>query len=256
MSELLVDGITKRYGRSTVLHSFTVEVGSGSVHGLLGPNGSGKSTCLHILCGLIDADEGAVVIHGTPMTAPQSRRMLGFAPDDLPLPGSLTGAEYLRFHDALRHRDDHRRAAQLCAELDLREADLDRMLAEYSHGMRRKVQLVAALMHRPRLLVLDEPYRGLDPAASAALRELVDAFADQGGAVLVATHDMLRAERDCQEVTILHEGRVVGRGTPDQLMRSTHAHDLESVFLRLTSGVPRPDRHALMGATLFSGDFS
>jgi ABC-2 type transport system ATP-binding protein len=113
-------------------------------------------------------------------------------------------------------------------------AALDRAIGEYSHGMKRKIQLVAATSHGPALLILDEPFRGLDPDASAVLRELIRAVAESGRAVLIATHDMLRAQRDCDTVTILHAGRTVAQGTPDGLMTASDADSLETVFMRHT----------------------
>lgn len=229
-----VQGIGKSYRRAPVLVDFSLEVTAGEIHGLLGPNGSGKTTCLHVITGLIGADSGAVVIDGVSIVDKRSRRSFGFAPDDLPLPEALTGRELLAFHDALRGRDDRDRAAEFAELLGLDEA-LDRPVAEYSHGMQRKVQLIAATMHDPDLLILDEPFRGLDPEASATLRILITAFAASGRAVLIATHDMLRAERDCDRVTILSTGRTVATGSPQQLIRArAGAATLENVFMAAT----------------------
>ena len=226
--------LTKRYRRTTVLDDVSITIEAGTIHGLLGPNGSGKTTCLHLVTGLLEPDGGTVLVGGLAVEAPASRRLFGFAPDDLPLPESLTGREYLAVHDALRRRDDRQRAAEL-GELLLIDDALDRPVGDYSHGMRRKLQLVAALMHDPRLLVLDEPFRGLDPEAAVGLRALLLAFARSGRAVLVATHDLLRAERDCDAVTILDRGSVVASGPPARL-RAAHptASSLDEVFLEVT----------------------
>lgn len=231
---LHVRSIGKSYRRAPVLVDFSLEVAAGEIHGLLGPNGSGKTTCLHVITGLIAADTGSVTIGGIGVADKRSRHSFGFAPDDLPLPESLTGREFLTFHDALRGRDDRDRAAEFAELLGLDEA-LDRPVAEYSHGMQRKVQLIAATMHDPDLLILDEPFRGLDPEASATLRTLITAFAASGRAVLIATHDMLRAERDCDRVTILSTGQTVAAGSPQQLIRAhTGAVTLENVFMAAT----------------------
>ena len=189
---------------------------------------------LHVLTGLIPPDAGSVFIHDLPIEDKASRACLGFAPDDLPLPTVLTGLEYLDLHDALRSRRDHERARVLAHVLGI-DGALGRQIAEYSHGMKRKIQLVAALMHRPQLLVLDEPFRGLDPDTASVLRELVACFVGSERAVLVATHDMLRAERDCDVVTILDRGRVVVSGAPTELISDVPgAKSLEDVFLQLT----------------------
>lgn len=187
--------LSKLYRGKTVLDGFSLSLESGKIHGLLGPNNSGKTTCLHILTGLIRPDAGTVIVSGVAIESKESRSFFGFAPDDLPLPGSLTGREYLEFHDAMRRRTDKEHADILTRALGI-DTDLDQQLAEYSHGMRRKIQIVAATMHHPQLLILDEPFRGLDPDAANVLRNLLLAFTQNGGAALIATHDMLRAQRD------------------------------------------------------------
>jgi ABC-2 type transport system ATP-binding protein len=231
---LQVAALHKQYGRRVTVDAVSFDVHCGTIHGLLGPNGSGKTTTLHIVTGLIEADDGQVTIAGISIADKESRRAFGFAPDDLPLPTVLSGREFLVLNDSLRGRDDRGRAALLADALDL-EAELDKLIAEYSHGMQRKLQLIAAIMHNPRLVILDEPFRGLDPEASATVRALLNSFVEGGGAVLVATHDMLRAERDCHSVSVLSGGKVVAQGSPASLMR---AHEgcasLEEVFMRVT----------------------
>lgn len=232
-SVLEVSGLTKRYRNRVALEDASFTVGAGQVHGILGPNGSGKTTCLHLVTGLLAPDAGEVLIAGIPVRDKLSRAQLGMAPDDLPLPASLTGQEYLRFHDRMRRRSDTGVAAELAEALGL-DGELDRQITEYSHGMKRKLQVVAAIMHLPDLLVLDEPFRGLDPDAATTLRSLITVYTAQGGAVLVATHDMLRAERDCDQVTILHRGVTVGQGAPAALCRDHAVATLEEAFLAAT----------------------
>ncbi|VXB82927.1 ABC-2 type transport system ATP-binding protein [Microbacterium sp. 8M] len=231
---LRAEALSKRYGARTVLDDVSIEVRRGRIHGLLGPNGSGKTTALHIVTGLVRPDRGRVRVLGIDVQDKASREEVGFAPDDLPLPGTLTGREFLLFHDALRRRDDSARAATLTEMLGI-SGDLDAPVAEYSHGMQRKLQLVAAVMHEPAILILDEPFRGLDPDAALGVRRLLLAYAGGGRAVLVATHDMLRAERDCDEVTILDHGAVVAAGAPGRLIsEASSCASLEDVFLRVT----------------------
>lgn len=231
---LSASSVRKTYGRQVAVDGVALTVSPGRIHGLLGPNGSGKTTTLHIVTGLVRPDSGSVRIVDVEISDKRSRSLFGFAPDDLPLPGTLTGAEYLRFHDSLRSRNDAPRAALFCEALGIAD-DLDKLVSEYSHGMQRKIQLVAAVMHNPRLLILDEPFRGLDPEAASTLRSLILTFAEQGGAVLIATHDMLRAERDCDTVTVLHHGSVISEGAPSTLIAaSTGCSTLEDVFMRVT----------------------
>ncbi|MGL4744672.1 MAG: ABC transporter ATP-binding protein [Dermatophilaceae bacterium] len=230
---LTVRALTKSYGKRSALADASFVVPEGTIHGLLGPNGSGKTTCLHLVVGLLHPDDGDVLIAGIPVRLKASRGVLGIAPDDLPLPGSLTGNEYLQFHDRMRGRDDLLVGQTMAKVFGLAD-DLERQIAQYSHGMKRKIQFVTALMHFPRLLVLDEPYRGLDPDAVITLRDLLSAYVTRGGAVLVATHDMLRAQLECDEVTILHRGRTVAQGPPDELRRRMSVPNLEQVFMIAT----------------------
>lgn len=246
--------LIKSYGRHRVLDTVSLTIQPGAIHGLLGPNGSGKTTCLHIVTGLVPADEGAVRIGGIDVARKESRHLFGFAPDDLPLPGALTGREFLRFHDALRARDDSVRAGEFAELLGIGES-LDRPVAEYSHGMQRKLQVIAAVMHEPDVLILDEPFRGLDPEAAATLRAMIIAFARSGRSALIATHDMLRAERDCDAVTILAAGRTVAAGAPRDLIDEHPAtSSLEDVFLHVTGRADDATRKLRFMQTAFGSE--
>lgn len=229
-----VEELGKDYGTVQAVRGISFELVPGEVFGLLGPNGSGKSTTLHILTGLLEASRGSVEVCGVAIEDKRSRQWIGFAPDDLPLPLSLTGNEYLDLHHRLRKRDDRDVAAQLAEVLGLTPA-LGRSISGYSHGMKRKLQLIAAVMHSPELLILDEPFRGLDPEAAAVLRDLLGMFAGAGGSVLIATHDMLRAELDCDRVMILHNGEQAALGSPSGLREAYGGlGSLEAVFLQAT----------------------
>lgn len=229
-----VEELGKDYGTVQAVRDISFELVPGEVFGLLGPNGSGKTTTLHILTGLLEASRGGVEVNGVPIGHKESRQWIGFAPDDLPLPLSLTGTEYLDLHHRLRKRDDRDVAARLADVLGLTTA-LERSIIGYSHGTKRKLQLIAAVMHSPELLVLDEPFRGLDPEAAAVLRDLLAMFAGAGGSVLIATHDMLRAERDCDRVMILHNGQQAALGSPSGLREAYGGlASLEAVFLQAT----------------------
>ena len=227
-------GISLSRGSRRVLQPVDLRVRAGRTHALLGPNGAGKTTTLGILTGLLPPTAGRVEVDGIDIREPAARALLGYAPDDLPLPGALTGREYLTLHDRLRRRDDGERADALCRLLGIREA-LGRQISEYSHGMRRKLQFVAAVAHDPLVLVLDEPFRGLDPRAAALVRRYLAGFVASGRSVLVATHDLLRAERDSDHVWLLDSGCVVAEGAPAHVRELAAADDLEQAFPRLTS---------------------
>jgi ABC-2 type transport system ATP-binding protein len=244
--------VAKRYGKQLALSEFSLRLEAGKIYGLLGPNGSGKTIGLHIVTGLLSPTEGSVHIGGVPIAEKGSRALYGFAPDDLPLPVALTGREYLDFHHAMRRREDGPRARELADLFGLID-DLDKQVGEYSHGMRRKLQIIAALSHEPQIAILDEPFRGLDPDAAAALRDVLRSFSRSGRTVLIATHDLLRAERECDEVTILAGGRIVASGPPRELLaQHGGSPNLESLFMSVTGlGEASAERKSRV-ASLFS----
>jgi ABC-2 type transport system ATP-binding protein len=247
---LNVSSLSRRFGSVEAVSSVSFDVHEGENVGLLGPNGSGKTTTLHMLIGLLDSTEGSVAICGEHPREPSARRLVGMVPDDLPLPQSLTGNEFLDLHASLRGYADRELTRELLDLLGL-TAHMSRPVGDYSHGMRRKIQFVSAVCHGPRLLVLDEPHRGLDPEASVVLQELIDVLRSSGVAVLTATHDLLRAERDCDRVVILHRGHTVAAGTPEELLALTGAPDLQHSFMILTglaAGIQ--DARARIGAAV------
>lgn len=230
---LHVDELTKAYGRHVAVDAVSFTVGPGDIAGLLGPNGSGKSSILHCLTGVVTPTSGRIVLAGRDHRSAAAKAALGFAPDDLPLPMNLTGVEYLDLVRRLQPAYDPALARELAELLGL-APDLPQLICEYSHGMKRKIQTIAALAHRPRLLVLDEPFRGLDPAAHVVLRGLVREFTAAGGAVLMATHDMSAAQVYCDTVTVVADGVVVADGRPHELLDAYGHASLEEVFLEAT----------------------
>lgn len=228
---LEIDAVTKRYGRAVVLDSVSAEVREGEVVALAGPNGAGKSTLIHMVTGLTRATGGRITVDGVPVLA--GRRVdVGFCPDDLPLPELLTGHEYLDLAESLhgtRIAPRHRRRLLECLHL---EAAGDRLIATYSHGMKRKLQLLAALARGPRLLILDEPLRGLDPESGALLRAVIRDFADHGGAVLLSTHDLAAAQSFASRLLVLQGGRMLADTDAEEM--AGRGQSMEAVFLDIT----------------------
>lgn len=242
---LQVDNLTKVYGRQRGIDGASFTVRPGRIVGLLGPNGSGKSTTLHCITGYHRLSSGGITIAGHPHDTAAAKNRLGFLPDDLPLPESLSGRELLMLHAHLRPGLDLAAAYDLFDVFDLAE-HLDKYVGDYSHGMKRKLQLVLATAHRPRLLVLDEPLRGLDPEAAILMNTVIERTAGAGNGVLIATHDLFAAERGCDEVVIVSEGRVVTQGAPAELLERHRAANLEALFLALTgigTGLERKLQH-------------
>ncbi|MBT2555476.1 ABC transporter ATP-binding protein [Arthrobacter sp. ISL-5] len=230
---LQVTGLTKTYGTRHGVQDLSFAVPQGAITGLLGPNGSGKSTTLHCITGFIKLSFGSILIGGAPHESVEAKDHFGFFPDDLPMPESLTASETISFYRRLRPLFSNETASGLTELLGL-SSHLDKYVGDYSHGMKRKLQLVLALAHRPELLILDEPMRGLDPEAGLLMNALLKTFTQEGGAILLATHDLVAAERFCDSVVILAEGTMVASGTPRDLMLENGARSLEELFVHAT----------------------
>ena len=237
---LRITELSRRYGDLTAVDRLSLEVRRGEIVGFLGPNGAGKTTTLRICAGLLRPDGGEVEIAGASLrrASRRARAALGFVPDRPFLYERLTGREFLEFVGALYDVPlavVEERIRRLLERLDLIAA-MDDLIETYSHGMRQKVAVAAALIHDPTLAMLDEPLIGLDPHAARALKDLLRARAERGLGVLVSTHLLEVAERLCDRVVILHRGRVLADGSLDELRGARSEATLEDVFLELTRG--------------------
>jgi len=234
--------LTKRYGAAAVVDRLDLEVNSGEIYGFLGPNGAGKTTTIRMLTGLLDASAGEAFICGYDISkeASQAKAMLAYVPDQPKLYGKLTARELLQLVAALYRipkKVSQERAEQLMAMFGLADR-ADELLEGYSHGMRQKVVLAAALIHQPRVMLLDEPTVGLDPASARLLKDVLQELARQGAAVFISTHILEIAERMCHRVGILKEGKLIAQGSPEELRKMVGNEDesLEDIFLELTAG--------------------
>ncbi len=233
--------LTKCYGGTMAVDRLTLSVGSGEIFGFLGPNGAGKTTTIRMLMGLLQPSAGTVTLggfdlHREPLRA---KALCGFVPDRPHVYEKLTGAEYLDFTADLYGVDaalKHQRRERLLELFDL--ADWRGELAEsYSHGMKQRLVMAGALMHAPRILIVDEPTVGMDPRGARLLKQLFRETAASGATVFMSTHSLEVAEELCDRVGIIQRGRLIALGTVDELRaqagREPHS-TLESVFLHLT----------------------
>ncbi len=247
---LSLQSITKRYGAFTAVDDLTLEVREGEVFGFLGPNGAGKTTTLRMLAGILRPSAGRITVAGVDLLADpvRAKQSMGFIPDRPFIYEKLTGWEFLRFVAGLyglwgRDGDPtmERRGRELLALFDLDEWR-DELVESYSHGMRQKLIISSALLHRPRLLVVDEPMVGLDPKAARTLKELFREYARRGNTVLVSTHTLAVAESMCDRIGIIQAGTLRACGSLDELRADavTGGADsgLEEIFLRLTGERP------------------
>jgi ABC-2 type transport system ATP-binding protein len=228
-SPLRIDRLGKRYGSAVALDGLSLEVPLGSCYGLVGPNGSGKSTTLRSIVGLVRPDEGTIEVVGVEVALDVQavRRAVGVVLDPLQLFERLTAREFLATLGELRELPGDvvaSRSSELFEVLDL-AADADRQIAGYSHGMRKKTALAAALLHRPRLLLLDEPFEGVDPISARTMRSMLDRFRTGGGTVVLSSHVMDLVERLCDHVGVIHRGRLVASGPTEELRAGRRLED-------------------------------
>lgn len=239
---LQADDLSKRFGEIQAADHVTLQVGEGEIYGLLGPNGAGKTTSISMICGLLKPDAGKVLIDGRDFRSdPQAaRKIMGVVPQELAIYEELTGRENLEFWGriaGLDGREARARAGELLEALSLVERGRD-AVKKYSGGMKRRVNLGCALMHRPRLLLLDEPTVGIDPQARANILEFIRGLVANGTAILYTTHYLEEAETLCRRIGIIDRGRLLAEGTLAELQQRLGddgaGASLNEVFLRLT----------------------
>ncbi len=237
-----LEGITKHYGSFVAVDHISVEVPRGVLYGCLGPNGAGKTTLLRMIAGILKPTDGRVLIGGDDIQDnPISAKMrLGFIPDRPFVYDKLTGVEFLRFVAGLYGQEGdavERRIAELLEVFEL-SSWKDELIEAYSHGMRQKLIISSALIHRPECIVVDEPMVGLDPKGARLLKDIFRQFVDRGGTVLMSTHTLEVAEAMCDQIGILQHGKIVAHGTMAAIRRQHAAGDasLEELFLKLTGG--------------------
>jgi ABC-2 type transport system ATP-binding protein len=231
---LELQGLYKRYGHKVAVDHVDLHVPVGSFFGMVGPNGAGKSTTLAMAVGLLRPDAGHARVGGLDVweEPERSRAMLGVLPDGLALTERLTGRELLHFHGRLRGLDRSlvaERVDELLTVMDLTGAERT-LVSDYSTGMRKKIGLAAALLHGPRVLVLDEPFEAVDPVSAATLKSILVRYVAGGGTVVLSSHVMALVEQLCDTVAVMHEGRVVASG-PVQDVRG--GATLEEAFVAL-----------------------
>lgn len=235
--------LTKRYGRFTAVDKIDLAVPSGELFGFLGPNGAGKTTTFRMIAGILRPTSGTVEVGGIDINRRplEAKARLGFIPDRPFVYDKLTGAEFLRFAAALYGQQGpvvERRIDELLELFDLSRWK-NELTESYSHGMRQKLIISGALVHRPEVIVVDEPMVGLDPRSARLLKDLFRQFVDRGGTVLMSTHTLEVAETMCDRIAIVHGGKIVASGNMSQLQEQTSSEDLglEDVFLKLTGGM-------------------
>jgi ABC-2 type transport system ATP-binding protein len=235
--------LTKQYGKFTAVDNIDLVVPNGELFGFLGPNGAGKTTTFRMIAGILRPTSGTVEIGRIDINRRplEAKARLGFIPDRPFVYDKLTGGEFLRFAAALYGQQGaavERRIDELLEMFELSRWK-DELTESYSHGMRQKLIISGALVHRPEVIVVDEPMIGLDPKSARLLKDLFRQFVDRGGTVLMSTHTLEVAETMCDRIAIVHCGKIVAHGTMAEVQEQTSSEDLglEDLFLKLTGGL-------------------
>lgn len=235
---VITRGLRKVFGAKVAVDHVELYVPRRSMFGIVGPNGAGKTTSIKMMIGLLRPDAGEVIVRGVP-TWPDPvgvKALLGVVPDGLSLFERLTGFEHVQYAGLLRglgESEAKARAQELLDVLGLAD-DAGKLVIDYSHGMRKKIALASALIHRPEVLVLDEPFEGIDPVSAVNIRGVLDRYRHSGGTVVLSSHIMDLVERLCDHVAVIASGRVVAQGPLDDLRRD--GRRLEEIFVEIVGG--------------------
>jgi ABC-2 type transport system ATP-binding protein len=237
-SSIIADSLVKDYGKQRAVDAISLTVGEGEFFGFLGPNGAGKSTTIKMMTGMLKPTSGSVSVCGFEMaTQPlEVKRVIGILPEENSLYERLSGREMLRFSGqmyGLDPKETERRTGDLLSVMEL-SADADKLIIDYSMGMKKKVALAAALIHKPRVLFLDEPFNGIDPISVRAIRDVLEQLRQHGTTIFFTSHVMEVVERLCTRIAIIQKGKLAAIGTLDELRtQSGEGGALEDVFLKL-----------------------
>ena len=257
---LVTERLTRRFGSLTAVDAIDLTVAAGQFFGFLGPNGAGKSTTIKMLTGLLAPTSGRMQLLGLDFSssAVEIKRQIGVVPEGMGLFERLTGSEYLNFVGRMYGLDratTRQRSAELLEFMQLADRPKS-VIADYSHGMQKKLALAAAVIHGPRILFLDEPFEGVDALAAGALKALLGRMAERGVTIFLTSHVLEIVERLCSHVAIIHQGRLVAQGSLEELRAGVEAQTsdgrsqpssgekltLEQIFLRTVGGSSRSEQ--------------
>ncbi len=231
---LRIENLTKTYGEKKAVDGLSLHIQAGEIYGFIGHNGAGKTTTLKACCGILGFEAGEIYVDGVSIKQNPiaCKQKIAYIPDNPDLYGFMTGTQYLNFVADIYGVSAEKRKTlveRYASDLELLP-DLAQPVSAYSHGMKQKLALIAALIHEPKLLIMDEPFVGLDPMAAHKLKTLMREICDGGGAIFYSTHVLEAAERLCDKVAIIKNGQLVKTGTMDEVKGDS---SLESVFLEL-----------------------
>ncbi len=231
---LKIEHLTKTYGDKKAVDDLTLHIGAGEIYGFIGHNGAGKTTTIKSCCGILQFDKGEIYIDGVSIKEDPlgCKRKMAYIPDNPDIYNFMSGIKYLNFIADVYEVSESDRNARIKKYADMFELtdDLAQPVSAYSHGMKQKLVIISALIHEPKLMILDEPFVGLDPKASYEVKEIMRDMCSKGSAIFFSTHVLDVAEKLCDKIAIIKNGRLVISGPTDEV-RGDEA--LESVFLEL-----------------------
>ena len=239
-SAIKLENVNKSFGTIQAVKNLNLQIDAGIVFGFLGPNGSGKSTTMKMMLGLLKADSGKLNVYGIDVSSNpwEVKKIVGYVPESPRLYEFLTGLEYLDFIAdiyGLTAETKKTRIEEYLEAFDLENRE-NEMISGYSHGMKQKIALIAALIHKPKLLILDEPLGGLDPKSAKIVKDLLHKLARDGVTTIMSTHVLEIADAVCDRIAIMYQGSKLAEGKPAELRKEAKMPDssLEEIFLKLT----------------------
>ncbi len=242
-----ITNLTKRYGNVTAISDMNLTIPSGQFFGFLGPNGAGKTTTIKTIVGLLKPTSGTVKVDGIDVQVNpiEAKRLVGFIPDKPFIYEKLTGREVLQFVAGLYDVDPRQVDTRIDQLLDMFELSdwKDELVESYSHGMRQKIVMSTALIHQPKVIVVDEPMVGLDPKGARQVKKIFKELCEQGTTIFMSTHTLEIAEQMCDYIAIIQKGTIIAQGTISELRVTAHTGftKLEDIFLELTGGQEMKD---------------
>ena len=231
---LRIEHLTKKYGEKKAVDDLSLHIEKGEIYGFIGHNGAGKTTTIKSVVGILDFDEGEIFIDGKSVKKDslECKRVIAYIPDNPDLYEFMTGLQYLNFISdifGIEEKERKERIEKYSTAFEIKE-DLASPISSYSHGMKQKLAIISALVHDPKLIIMDEPFVGLDPIASHLLKDIMREKCNEGGAIFFSTHVLEVAEKLCDKIAIIKGGKLIKSGTMEEVKGDS---SLESVFLEL-----------------------
>ena len=231
---LRIEHLTKKYGEKKAVDDLSLHIEKGEIYGFIGHNGAGKTTTIKSVVGILDFDEGEIFIDGKSVKKEslECKRVIAYIPDNPDLYEFMTGLQYLNFISdifGVEEKERKERIEKYSTAFEIKD-DLASPISSYSHGMKQKLAIISALVHDPKLIIMDEPFVGLDPIASHLLKDIMREKCNEGGAIFFSTHVLEVAEKLCDKIAIIKGGKLIKSGTMEEVKGDS---SLESVFLEL-----------------------